>query len=478
MLTRLPRGQENALDPRATQPELVPDLVTRRSRGRVLFVHPTKPRWILLNDSAAELSLRFDGVQSIRAIAESVAADSRVAPDLVESDLRELAAVLYRRGFLVTEQDRQYKGKSFAISSVFLRVTDACNLRCTQCYADSFGPLKSKTGELTTGELRSLLEEIKALGAHTVTFSGGEPLLRPDMLELVEYAGETLGLRVKMNSNGTLLLAPGTIERLVPVLAELQVSFDGATAEIHDAVRGKGSFESSKRGIRAFLEAGGEHNLLLNMTLMRANIETAHDLPVLAKALGVGAVRYNTVVDDGRAAATWADEFRPTDEQFIAFYEGFYFDRKPVQGVLVKGGLQGFLPNIPEDFRDECMLCPVSLTPAIGPQGDVYPCSMFERPGTRVGSVREAGSLRAVVESGKLQQVRETLTRRPSQISECSQCDWRGLCQSGCAGSVDSHHGDVKHPDGFCEVRDHLYMRLIFDESGQGRDAGTCACVE
>ncbi len=478
MLARFPRGQENALDPSTTEPELVPDLVTRRNDGRVLFVHPTKPRWILLNESAADLSMQFDGKQSVRAIAERVAADSRVAPEMVESDLQDLVGVLYRRGFLVTEEDRQYKGRSFAISSVFIRVTDACNLRCTQCYADSYGSLKSKTGELTTLELRSLLAEIKSLGGHLVTFSGGEPLLRPDMLDLIEYAGSELGLRVKLNSNGTLLLKAGTVERLVPVLAELQVSFDGATAEVHDAVRGKGSFESSKRGIRAFVAAGGDHNLALSMTLMRANIDTAHDLPMLAKELGVSSVRYTTVVDDGRAAETWAEEFRPTDAQFIAFYDGFYFDRHPVEGVRVQGGLQGFLPNIPEDFRNECMLCPVSLTPAIGPQGEVYPCSMFERPGTCVGSVREAGSLRAVVESGALQKVRETLTQRPSQISECSKCDWRGLCQSGCAGSVDSHHGDVKHPDGFCEVRDHLYMRMIFEESGKGRDGGSCACVE
>ncbi len=478
MISRLRHGEENGLDPAGTVPEIVADLVVRRSKGRVLFVHPERPRWILLNESGAELAQLLDGTRTVRAIAEDIATGARVAAETVEADLMGLVRDLYRRGFLVTEADRQYRGKAFGVASVFVRVTDACNLRCTQCYTDSFGALKSKTDEFTTEELRALLREIKDLHGNTVNFSGGEPLLRPDMLELIEYAVHELGLKVRLASNGTLLLGEGVVQRLVPALHEIQVSFDGPTAEIHDAVRGRGSFESSVRGVRAYLDAGGEHGLAISMTLMRENIARAHDLPLLAQRLGVRTVRYLTVMNDGRAAQNWAEEIRPSDEQYIEFYEGLYFARRTVEGVDVQGGLQGFLPQIADDFRDECMLCPVSLTPAVSPTGDVYPCSMFERPHMRMGNVRDEGGLRAVIESGKLQAVRATLQQRPKEISECSKCDWRGMCQSGCAGSVDMNNGDVKHPDGYCEVRDHLYMRLIFDEAGKGSDAGNCACVE
>jgi len=396
----------------------------------------------------------------------------------VLTDLVNLVGSLHKRGFLQSDEERTARGRPFSISGVFVRVTDACNLRCTQCYADSFGSLKSKKGELTTEEILEVLREIHSLGGRTVTFSGGEPLLRPDMLEIAEFARNELGLSVKLNTNGTLLLPEGVVERLVPIVDELQISFDGSSAEVHDAVRGKGSFESSMRGAKKFIEAGGEDSLILCLTLMSSNIDSALEMPGLAKSVGARTVRYLNVVNDGRAVGTWAESFRPTDEQLIEFYDVLYFGELDTAGVRIMSGLQGFFPQIPEDFRNECFLCPVAMSPCVSPQGNVYPCSMFERPHFLMGSIRDEGGIRSVVESGRLQGVREDLGQRPKLISECSQCDWRGLCQSGCAGTVDMANGSTRHPDGFCQVRDHLYSRLIFEESGKGNDPVECSCVE
>ena len=479
MLPRLAPGRSLELDPCADRPELVAGVMKRVSGERALFTHPDRPRWVVLNRTGARLAERLDGRTTVREIAGQFADECGVAPEIVEEDLVQLTGELYQRGFLETEADRLYRGRPLALTGAFIRVTDACNLRCSQCYVDSFGPLSSKKNELTTEELRRLLAEIKDLGGHTVTLSGGEPLLRPDMVGLVEYAAHELGLRVKLNSNGTLLLAEGVAERLALALHELQLSLDGVTPKVHDAVRGRGMHASTMRGIDRYLRAGGENSLVLSLTLMRSNIDDAANLPVLAESLGVKTVRYLNVVRDGRAVPVFESSLQPTTEQLIAFYDSMYFEGLGGSPeVAVESGLNGYFPQIPDDFRNECLLCPVSLSPGISPQGDVYPCSKFEKPQHKVGSIRTDGSLAAVVDNGGLQAARERITRRPSETSKCSQCTWKGLCQSGCAGDVDALHGDDRNPDGFCEVRDHLYMRQIFAEGPGAGAAIGCTCTE
>lgn len=453
--------------------------MVRSSGERVLLTHPDRPRWVLFNRTGAELASRLDGHRTIAEIARRYAAACGALPDVVEGDLVNLVGNLYARGLLESEADRLYRGRPMALTGAFIRVTDACNLRCSQCYVDSFGPLSSKKNELTTKELRDLLAEIKYLGGHTVTLSGGEPLLRPDMVDLVEYGARDLGLRIKLNSNGTLLLGKDVAERLAPNLHELQVSLDGVTPEVHDAVRGRGTHASSLRGIERYLGAGGGSSLVISLTLMRNNITGAVGLPALAKNLGVARVRFLNVVRDGRAVPAFEESIQPTTEQLIDFYDTMYFGGLGgVEGVSVESGLNGYFPRIPDDFRNECLLCPVSMNPGISPQGKVYPCSKFEKPRHEVGSIREDGSLAAVVEKGGLHAARERITRRPSETSKCSACTWKGLCQSGCAGDVDSLHGDDRNPDGFCEVRDHLYMRQIFNAGADADAAIGCTCTE
>ena len=453
--------------------------MVRRSGDRVLLTHPDRPRWVLLNRSGAELASRLDGERTLREISRRFAKSCDADANIVEQDLVNLVGELYGRGFLETEADRLYRGQPMALTGAFIRVTDACNLRCSQCYVDSFGPLSSKKNELTTEELRALLTEIKDLGGHTVTLSGGEPLLRPDMVDLVEFGARDLGLRIKLNSNGTLLLGKDVAERLAPHLHELQVSLDGVSPKVHDAVRGRGTHASTLRGITRYLEAGGGSSLIISLTLMRNNITDAVGLPALARDLGVTRVRYLNVVRDGRAVPDYEESLQPTTTQLVEFYDTMYFGGLGgVEGVTVESGLNGYFPRIPDDFRNECLLCPVSMSPGISPQGGVYPCSKFEKPQHKVGSIREDGSLAAVVERGGLQAARERITRRPSETSKCSECTWKGLCQSGCAGDVDSLHGDDRNPDGFCEVRDHLYMRQIFSEGAEADAAIGCTCTE
>lgn len=146
---------------------------------------------------------------------------------------------------------------------VVMNLTRRCNLRCIHCYSDSDGRLAP--GELTTDEVRAVLEDLAAYGVKFVLFSGGEPLTRPDIFDLARHAIR-LHLRVTLSTNGT-LITPKMARKIAEAgFSYVGVSFDGLGA-VNDAFRGApGAFEQAKRGMRHIAALGVRAGLRLTLT--------------------------------------------------------------------------------------------------------------------------------------------------------------------------------------------------------------------
>lgn len=131
--------------------------------------------------------------------------------------------------------------------------TRRCNLRCIHCYASSRD--EEYPGELSTPEAMLLLEDLARFDVPTVLFSGGEPLLRPDLLDLIAYA-RSIGLRCVISTNGT-RITPAVAAALKEAGAEyVGISIDGIGGT-HDRIRGEaGAFEQALAGIRHCAAAG------------------------------------------------------------------------------------------------------------------------------------------------------------------------------------------------------------------------------
>jgi len=145
--------------------------------------------------------------------------------------------------------------------------TRTCNLRCVHCYAHS--DARRYEGELTTEEAKAMIDDLAAFGSPVLLFSGGEPCLRPDLVELMAYA-KSAGMRVVISTNGT-LITPEAAQQYAEVgLSYVGVSIDGASPETHDAFRGmEGSFERAMEGIRNARAAGIKVGL--RMTINKRN---------------------------------------------------------------------------------------------------------------------------------------------------------------------------------------------------------------
>src|SRR5206468_7528620 len=131
-------------------------------------------------------------------------------------------------------------------------LTYACNLACTHCLSASG---RRDPRERSTAECKALIDEFEAMQIFYVNVGGGEPTVRPDFWELVDYAGAH-HVGVKFSTNGV-KITPEVARRLAESdYVDVQISLDGATADVNDAVRGAGSYATALDAMRNLADAG------------------------------------------------------------------------------------------------------------------------------------------------------------------------------------------------------------------------------
>ncbi len=199
-------------------------------------------------------------------------------------------------------------------------VTRSCNLACRHCRAEA--RIEPYPGELDTAAALALIDTFPQTGSPIVIFTGGEPLLRPDIFTLVEHAN-SLGLRCVMAPNGTLVDADNAARIKQSGIQRCSISIDGPDAASHDDFRGvHGAFDQALRGIAHLKQAGVEFQI--NTTVTRSNLSSFKTIFHLAEDLGAAAWHIFLLVPTGRAARI-GDEAIDADtyEQVLNWFYDF-----------------------------------------------------------------------------------------------------------------------------------------------------------
>jgi len=162
---------------------------------------------------------------------------------------------------------------SDATPIVVWNITNRCNLTCQHCYIEAEDRVYN--GELTTQEAKAFIDNLARMHVPVLLFSGGEPLMRPDVFELGAYACAK-GIRPVLSTNGT-LITPGMAQQIKATgFQYVGVSLDG-TEKVHDRFRGqKGSFQAAMEGIRNSMVAGNKTGIRFTV-----NKQNQHDLPAI-----------------------------------------------------------------------------------------------------------------------------------------------------------------------------------------------------
>jgi AdoMet-dependent heme synthase len=291
--------------------------------------------------------------------------------------------------------------------SVHLDITYRCNERCEHCYLEHHG-----RDELSTAEIRTLLEQLADAGVFFLTISGGEPLVRSDCFEIITYA-RSLGFNVKLKTNA-LLICQGEAARLRELNVEqIQISVYSHRPEIHDAItKVPGSLRRTLAAIRR-LRSQGLKVTIANV-LMKSNHHDSEGVRLLAQELGAH-YTLDPTITPMMNGHTGVLELRVSSTEL----------RSVFNNSNLVGEVADFCappPPVDDGVLDGYSCSAGHTSCYINPQGDVYPCVQFPLP---CGNVRRKPFAVIWKNSPQLSEVRSI---RGRDLPTCSSCHHLGAC--------------------------------------------------
>jgi mycofactocin biosynthetic radical S-adenosylmethionine protein MftC len=296
-------------------------------------------------------------------------------------------------------------------------LTYACNLACVHCLSSS-GQRDDR--ELTTEEAKAVIDELNRLQVFYINIGGGEPMIRRDFLELVDYAiSKNVG--VKFSTNGAFIDAEKAKRFAAMDYLDIQISLDGIDAATNDAVRGVGSYDTAIRAME-HLKAANFGPFKISIVVTRHNVDQLDEFKALADYYGAQ-LRVTRLRPSGRGAESW-HELHPTNAQQRQIYNWLL-----AHGENVLTGDSFFHLNALGESLPGLNMCGAGrIVCLIDPIGDVYACPFVLHDQFKAGSVRDEGGFAGVWKESDL----FLSLREPESAGACSACGQYDACQGGC----------------------------------------------
>jgi mycofactocin radical SAM maturase len=336
-------------------------------------------------------------------------------------------------------------------------LTYACNLACVHCLSSSG---RRDPRELSAVECRAVIDELERMQVFYVNIGGGEPTVRPDFWDLVSYA-TSHHVGVKFSTNGV-KISPAIAARLAASdYVDVQISLDGATAEVNDAVRGPGSYATALRAME-HLAAAGMTGFKISVVMTRQNTGQLDAFQAIADRFGAQ-LRLTRLRPSGRGADVWP-QLHPTAEQQRQLYDWLVERGERVltgDSFFHLSGYGQALPglNLCGAGRVVCLIDPV---------GDVYACPFAIHDNFLAGNVRSPGGFAAVWRDSPL----FASLRQPQSGGACQSCSAYDACRGGCMAAKFFTGLPLDGPDPEC-VRGHGQTALAaVDTAAAPRPAG------
>jgi SynChlorMet cassette radical SAM/SPASM protein ScmF len=345
------------------------------------------------------------------------------------------------------------------LTSLYLYIAGCCNLACRHCWiAPTFDPNGSTDQFVKLEYVEKAIQEAKPLGLRSVKLTGGEPTLHPQFRELVALISEK-GLHIIVETNGILVdddLAEYLKQQGVSFIS---VSVDGATAEVHDALRGvRGSYQDAREGIRALVRVG--YPVQLICTLHRGNAAQMAEVVALGESLGCGSVKFNHVQRAGRG-----EQFAKLQgleiPEIIKLYHHVENELVPRSKVRIYFDIPFAFYPIRKLLNDSLSRCTVRNILGMLAGGELSLCGIGVTVPELIYGHMDNGNLREVwCDSPRLASLREQI---PAQLEGiCGQCLHRDICQGECVANNFQVAGKLNAPYHFC---DYAEMAGIFPKS-------------
>jgi len=316
-------------------------------------------------------------------------------------------------------------------------LTYACNLQCVHCLSSS-GQRDDR--ELSTAEAKRVLDQLRELQVFYINIGGGEPMVRRDFFELVEYSVAS-GIGVKFSTNGAFIDEEKARRLAAMEYLDIQISLDGVDAVTNDAVRGIGSYDMARRAMDN-LAAADFGPFKISVVATRQNVPQLDQFKALADSYGAQ-LRITRLRPSGRGVDSW-DDLHPTNAQQREIYDWLMANGENVltgDSFFHLNALGPALPglNMCGAGRVVCLIDPI---------GDVYACPFVIHDEFRAGNVRDPGGFAKVWKQSDL----FTSLREPQSAGACASCGAFDACQGGCMAAKFFTGLPLDGPDPECVI--------------------------
>lgn len=313
-------------------------------------------------------------------------------------------------------------------SQIGIEITNRCNFHCKHCINDS---TNNSSDFLPVDIVKSVMDYMFERGLVCLDISGGEPLLHPNLAEILHY-GYSKNLTMSIASNGY-KLTENFIRLLIDCNVSLRVSYDGYDESSYAHVRGEGLFEQVKKNILLALDMGKPVTLVT--AIHKGNFEQIPQYLSNAQKMGVVKIRLMPYVRIGRGAMSnlemiSANQWKYILENFPKWEDEYKINiniDSPLMAIT-KGG--------------ECPCVVGKLYVVIKPNGDVIPCALLNKV---IGNIYKQ-SLDEIWQCNTLKEINNINLLN----KECQTCRYLHACAGGCRGLAYTLKGDFLCKDPFC----------------------------
>lgn len=314
-------------------------------------------------------------------------------------------------------------------------INNSCNFACSHCYSR-----EDTNDELSRDVLYSSIEKVVKAGVFSINFGGGEPLLRPDLLEIAAFSSN-LGLRVSMNSNGWLIDREKAAALKKAGFTKVGISIDSHLPDVHDRFRGvPGSHARAIAALEHLKSAGITTSV--STVICRINSSNIDDLVALSLEHGVGQLNFHNFKCSGLGMSN-KDELDLTPEEWKTFYRDAITAKRSVKNldISLDDPIIALL-----DARDAGSLVKGSvcgkLSLNIKANGDMTPCGFIP---IVIGNIVSDDLQQVWKDSSVLDKMRN---KQPT--GKCSGCSKYEDCLGGCTARALALTGDMNSPDPHC----------------------------
>lgn len=377
-----------------------------------------------VNEISEEILSLCDGTRTSEDVLQKICERHKENPKEVRKDFEQFIETMVGNHILEMCESPQYIDPLYTHDrpySINIEITYACNQYCVFCAADAGKPLRN---ELTHKEMDTLLDEIIELHINPVTITGGEPLLKYDLVLHMAERIASAGLKPIMLTNAVLITEEMAGELYGAGLHTIQTSVDGITPEVHNKIRGTSTaLDDVKRGISIFKDAGFEVHL--STVLNRKNFSQLNEILTIQNLFGADKMYISFVHPLGRGKD---QKFHLTPQQVRDY---FVLSHQTETGEI----LNEFIP------RERCS---IGTSPVISPDGSIYPCMLTKFEPLKLGNVRET-TLKEIWQNSPL--LKELFACSVYKLEPCKTCEYRLFCGGGCRGGAFSYYGTIYKND-------------------------------